>query len=156
MGQKERLSVMAVARIEAAFPKIRKEGYKITSVETPDYNCFAWVTDDKSKWWSPVTNGGYYWPADVPKNLAVKSFITLYKREGNYEPCDNERHEKGFEKIAIYADALGDVTHVAKQKPSGKWTSKLGDWEDLEHDTLAALEGNFYGNAVQILKRAVK
>ena len=29
-----------------------------------------------------------------------------------------------------------------------------GDWEDVEHKTLAALEGNFYGSVVQILKRA--
>ena len=156
MGEKERVSIMAVARIESAFPKIRKEGYKITSVETPDYNCFAWAIDDKSKWWSPAADGGYYWPDGVPKNTAVKSFIKLYKIEGGYEPCDNDRVEKGFEKIAIYADTLGDVTHVAKQKTSGKWTSKLGDWEDLEHNTLVALEGDFYGKAVQILKRAVK
>ncbi|MGH7976493.1 MAG: DUF7689 domain-containing protein [Limisphaerales bacterium] len=88
--------------------------------------------------------------------LAVKSFVALYKREGNYAPCEHDRHEKGFEKIAIYADAVGDVTHVAKQKASGKWTSKLGDWEDLEHNTLAALEGEFYGKVVQILKRATR
>jgi hypothetical protein len=28
-----------------------------------------------------------------------------------------------------------------------KWSSKLGDWEDVEHTTLEALEGDFYGKA---------
>jgi len=146
---------MDVSIIEETFPKIRQAGYKITSEETPDYNCFAWVMGDKSKWWSPVKNKGYYWHSDVPKSLEVENFCELYKREGGFFNCDSEQMEAGFEKIAIYATASGDTTHVAKQTESGKWTSKLGDWEDIEHNTLAALEGEFYGKAVQILKRAV-
>jgi hypothetical protein len=51
---------------------------------------------------------------------------------------------------------VGQPTHAAKQMESGKWSSKLGDWEDVEHATLEALEGDFYGKVAQILKRPVK
>jgi hypothetical protein len=36
---------------------------------------------------------------------------------------------------------------------SGKWTSKIGELEDIEHDGLSALEGKAYGTLAQILKR---
>lgn len=52
----------------------------------------------------------------------------------------------------------GEPTHAARQLPSGAWTSKLGEWEDIEHDTLEALEGSegrgeAYGRVALILKR---
>jgi len=76
------------------------------------------------------------------------------QQQGGYVPCSESQLENGFEKIAIYANATGDATNAARQTASGEWTSKLGDWEDIEHKTLAALEGEFYGKVVQILKRA--
>jgi hypothetical protein len=57
----------------------------------------------------------------------------------------------GVEKIAIYVRS--DIpSHVARQLPNGKWTSKLGLREDIEHD-LEALEGPEYGSVVLILSR---
>lgn len=113
------------------------------------------ILGETGQWWSPDSASGYFWPADVPKKPEVKSFVKLYERQGGYSTCPHSRLEKVFEKIAIYANTNGEATHVAKQTESGRWTSKLGDWEDIEHNTLAALEGEFYGKAVQILKRAV-
>ena len=60
--------------------------------------------------------------------------------------------------MALYGDAGGAPTHVARQLPSGAWTSKLGDWEDIEHQTLASLEERpgaapAYGKVARILKR---
>ena len=49
VGKEERVFVMGVTAIEKAFPKIRKQGYKITSIETLDYNCFAWVVGNMSQ-----------------------------------------------------------------------------------------------------------
>src|SRR5579872_5217315 len=103
---------MPLITIEDTFPNIGKEGFRITSEETSDYNCFAWAMGDKSQWWSPSNSKGYYWHSKVEKDLSVKSFCELYKHEGGYLPCDNEKLEKGFEKIVIYADASGNVTHV--------------------------------------------
>ncbi len=146
---------MGVSLIEKQFPKIRKQGYKITSVETLDYNCFAWVIGIVSQWWSPEVGDGYHWPKDMPRKLEVKTFLKLYELNGGYLPCSNPELEKGFEKIALYADLNGNVTHASRQAESGRWTSKLGDWEDIDHNTLEALEGDFYGKVVQILKRPI-
>jgi len=49
----------------------------------------------------------------------------------------------------------GEPTHVARQLPSGRWTSKMGFLEDIEH-TVDALRGFYYGAVTQILKRAVR
>jgi hypothetical protein len=57
-----------------------------------------------------------------------------------------------MEKIAIFADATGSPTHAARQLTSGRWTSKLGEAEDIEHE-LRAIEGDIYGTVVAILKR---
>ncbi|MCI0637958.1 MAG: hypothetical protein L0Y72_23715 [Gemmataceae bacterium] len=43
-------------------------------------------------------------------------------------------------------------THAARQLPTGRWSSKLGPSEDIEHD-LHALEGEIYGTIA--LKLAV-
>jgi hypothetical protein len=36
-----------------------------------------------------------------------------------------------------------------------KCSSKLGDWEDIEHNTLASIEGEFYGAVAAVLKRKI-
>lgn len=58
----------------------------------------------------------------------------------------------GFQKVAFFVGANGVPTHAARQLPSGLWTSKLGEWEDIEH-TLHALEGDIYGTVALLLKR---
>jgi hypothetical protein len=52
----------------------------------------------------------------------------------------------------LFVDARGVPTHAARLLPSGLWTSKLGEWEDIEHD-LHALEGDVYGTVALLLKR---
>jgi hypothetical protein len=46
-------------------------------------------------------------------------------------------------------------THAARQLPSGKWTSKLGKGEDIEHDSPYDVGGGVYGEVMQVMKRAV-
>lgn len=70
-----------------------------------------------------------------------------------YEVCDTAEPEVGFEKIVLYADSDRTPTHAAKQLPNGHWTSKLGDFEDIEHDTLDCVEGPVYGKPAVYLKR---
>jgi hypothetical protein len=42
--------------------------------------------------------------------------------------------EPGFLKVALYGTGL-TYTHAARQLADGKWTSKLGKGEDIEHDS---------------------
>jgi hypothetical protein len=73
---------------------------------------------------------------------------------GGYTKCDSPALEPGFEKLAIYGDRLG-FTHVAKQLPTGVWTSKLGAWEDIEHNNPEALEGKSYGRVKAVIRRPI-
>jgi hypothetical protein len=49
----------------------------------------------------------------------------------------------------------GEPTHAAQQLSNGKWTSKLGRWQDIEHE-LDGLVGEMYGTVKQILKRVIE
>jgi hypothetical protein len=69
-----------------------------------------------------------------------------------YEFCDKEVLELNFEKIALYSDFFV-CTHAARQLPSGKWTSRLGKAEDIEHDTPDVVAGGVYGEVAIIMKR---
>lgn len=46
-------------------------------------------------------------------------------------------------------------THAARQLPTGKWTSKLGRSEDIEHTTPEAVSGTTYGAMVCFMGRAI-
>jgi hypothetical protein len=70
-------------------------------------------------------------------------------------PCRDleftRRFEEGYEKVALFA-LLGAPKHAARQVPGGRWTSKLGEREDIEHE-LHALTGQVYGSVARVLKR---
>jgi hypothetical protein len=78
----------------------------------------------------------------------VAAFATL-----GYVPCSGEEPENGFEKVALFARG-GMPTHAARQLSDGRWTSKLGLREDIEHD-LHAVSGDLYGTVVLVLKRPI-
>jgi hypothetical protein len=133
-------------------PRLTPDNHRVTSPATIDYNCIAWAAEDTENWWQP----GIFWiPADWPANdfglgALEKVFLSL-----GYIDCSNEDGlEPGFQKVALYG--YGFVyTHAARQLPSGKWTSKLGKGEDIEHDTPHDVAGGVYGDVVQVMKRAV-
>jgi hypothetical protein len=138
--------------IEAEFPNLRTTGFAVVGPTTPGYNCIAWAAGDTQRWWWPDDQGMYYWPKGVPRAETVESFIQAFQLLG-YEPCDNSEYEPGFEKVAIYTDASGAPTHMARQLDSGAWTSKLGSEHDIDHPTLHGLEGTYYGSVALMMKR---
>lgn len=133
------------------FPNLDKEGYAITSAQTPKYNCIAWAAGDNTRFWWPDTGNVLYWPEDLPRNDSLEVFIIMFNKF-KYVVCDNAELEENFEKIAIYVKD-GVVTHAARQLSNGKWTSKLGQEHDIEH-TLSGLDGPCYGKVAQIMKRS--
>jgi len=144
---------MQKSHLERSFPNLRDGGYVVTSATTPTYNCIAWAAGDDQQWWQPpIDFGNFYWPPGAPTAYALSSFTQAFALYG-YEASDTDSFESGFEKVAIYVGSDGLPTHMARQLESGVWTSKLGEWEDIEHGTLAALEGEYYGTFAQILKR---
>jgi hypothetical protein len=143
---------MAADDIVQSFPGLRDAGYRVTSPESGEYNCVAWATGDVEHWWDPTPGGGYYWPEQVPRTLSLPNLISALAAVG-FEETDSLDLEPGHEKAALYADDHGWPTHVARQLPSGAWTSKLGVGEDIEHTTVQALEGSIYGKVVRVLRR---
>jgi len=138
------------------FPALRDEHHEVTSHSTDDYNCVAWAADDSETWWWPDDpEVGYgYWPPNVPRAETVLAFQLAYATLG-YVQCDNASVEVGFEKIALYVLNDGTPTHAARQLPDGRWTSKLGHCEDIEHVNLECLQGPLYGKVSVYLKRPI-
>ena len=95
---------------------------------------------------------GYTWPKGIAANGGLASYIALFESLG-FHACEYGAVEAGADKVAIYVDADGDFTHVARLLPDGKWTSKLGALEDIEHTT-AGLEGDEYGQVSHFMKRS--
>jgi hypothetical protein len=140
--------------LEREFPRLALNGYSVTSEATAEYNCVAWAAGDDSRWWWPDAMDQYYWPPTAPREESVRSFVAALAAVG-FEPCLNGDHEPGQEKVALFADARGIPTHAARQLPNGRWTSKMGRWEDITHDRLTAVQGAAYGRPVTFLRRAI-
>jgi hypothetical protein len=136
------------------FPNLKETDYRKTSDATPQYNCLSWAADESHRRWEPDAMAQLYWPSEAPRELTIESFVAAYATRG-YEVCESVDAEEGFEKIALYADSDGLPTHAAKQLPNGHWTSKLGDFEDIEHFTLECLNGDLYGTPTLYMRRNV-
>ena len=143
---------MSSENLEQFFPKLRQEGYTITSEEDESYNCIAWALNDTHHWWWHTPRYGCYWPPGVPRENSREVMRRIFEIFG-YQACDSYSHEPEFEKIAFYEHPEFGVEHVARQLPNGRWTSKLGDLEDIEHRTLGAVACVDYGSPVLIMRR---
>lgn len=138
--------------IEELLPKLRGSSYRITSPADPAYNCIAWSVRDTLQWWWPMASppAGYHWPAGARVEETVPAFLQMFASLG-YTTAVDDNLIPGIEKIALYAH--GDrATHAARQTESGRWTSKLGKFVDIEH-SLDGLCGTMYGAVVHLLQR---
>jgi hypothetical protein len=138
--------------VNSPFPNLLASNHRITSRADPQYNCFAWAAHYTDRWLQP--HGFGYWPGAIPDSLTLNNLTAVYAKDG-FERCASSEPELGYEKIAIYADRRGLPRHAARQLADGKWSSKLGEFEDIEHDTLEALESPEYGRPVRYLRRAL-
>ena len=137
--------------LELRYPNLALTEYAVTSPKSQEYNCFAWVAGDQERWWQPTPEDEFYWVSGVPMEETLSAYIQAYQKLG-YAICDNAVLETGYEKIALYVNDEGIPTHAAKQLSTGKWSSKLGWLEDIEHE-LEGLTGEKYGKIAQVLRR---
>jgi hypothetical protein len=137
------------------FPNLNSGNHHDTSDADEFYNCIAWGAGRNDAWWDPQEGSPkkkYYWPAKVPRDDKVTSLIATYESMG-FKSCGADGSpEIGMEKIAIYAH--GEIyEHAARQLKNGKWTSKIGELEDIEHDAPENLIGPAYGEISTFMKR---
>jgi hypothetical protein len=144
------------------FPNLRYARWRIRSPFDDEYQCIAWAAwyVDRRMW----PHEDYSWFPGAPlfqgidKEATPEYFVAGFATIG-YMPCMSRSFQLGFQKVAIYANDVG-VTHMARQRALGGWSSKLGDWEDIYHAKLEDIEGdisamaNQYGRVVQVLRRS--
>jgi hypothetical protein len=104
---------------------------ELTSERDINYNCFAWAAEEQDTWWG--TSSDDYWPAGIVREVTLEAYIHAYETI-RYEICQNELYEARYEKIALYVNDLGKPIHASRQLSDGKWTSKVGEWEDIKHE----------------------
>jgi len=136
-------------RSKGLFPRLDESNHKVTSEPTVEYNCIAWAANESDRWWDVAD--GYYWPEGAEKSYDTSALVSAFLVQGFRESA-SASVVPGVEKVAVYSQA-GEFTHIARQLPDGRWASKLGDLEDIEHRTLEALEGSLYGKTTMILER---
>ena len=140
------------AHLQTLFPGLQITPFRVTSPADGKYNCIAWAANDVSDWWWPEGEApDAVWPGSAAREVTLSAFTAAFFTIG-YIVAGDESLEPGFEKVALFADAAGTPNHAARQLPSGAWTSKLGNAEDIEHE-LRALEGEIYGAVAMILRR---
>ena len=77
--------------------------------------------------------------------MQIGSLVAAFVQLG-YSTCADGTQEPSLQKVALYADQFGRWTHAARQLPNGGWTSKLGKLEDIEHEFVDTLTGQYYGS----------
>jgi len=136
------------SEIQAGFPNLAVT-FRVTSEDTRDYNCIAWAAGDTSRWWWPLYP--HFWPLNAPRAVTLGAFVVAFAGIG-YAPCPDGSLEDNKEKVVIYL-RQGQPTHMARQLPSGAWTSKLGEYWDIGHFQPSEVGGDIYGDAVKYLWR---
>ena len=144
--------MVKATHLELRYPNLALTEYTVTSPKSQEYNCFAWAAGDQERWWQPTLEDQFYWVQGLPMEETLSAYIQAYQTLG-FMTCDSAELEAEFEKIALYVDDGGIPVHAAKQLSTGKWSSKLGSLEDIEHE-LEGLTGERYGNVGQILRRS--
>ena len=132
------------------FPKLTRGNHRVTSPKGHTYNCVAWAAGKTDAWWDHLFG---FWPDNISRDGSIAAYVDVFVSLG-FELCETPQQEPGFEKIAIYGGNAGQFTHVARQLPSGLWTSKLGSLEDIEHQDLASISIPDYGRPARFLRRS--
>ena len=133
------------------FPRLNSQNHRVTSPPTARYNGIAWSAGDADHWWQP----GDYWPLEATADdFGIDALERAFGAIG-FERSEDERFEAGYEKVALYHSSTF-YTHAARQLPDGKWTSKLGRAEDIEHRSPDDVAGGVYGEVARILKRIAR
>lgn len=158
---------MSEQDIIRAFPLLATDSdFKITSKSTPNYNCIAWACNYDSKWMQPpdgteIFDGIYsYWPQNICDGENIECLIDVFISKG-YHVCDTWFHEDGFQKVALYVlKGTKQWSHASRElmrkSDIGKWTSKLGAENDIQHGSPYTIEGDIYGEVYCIMKKEFK
>lgn len=131
------------------FPNSIIEPFSITSPETSQYNCVAWVLGDTEHWWE--ADEDYLWLDNLNFDNTLSTMQSFFQNFG-FEAVNKTNFKNGIEKIALFSEDGIYCSHVAKQISPKLWTSKLGISYDVSH-SLISMEKGIYGDVVMILQK---
>lgn len=138
-------------RLRASFPQLNLASARITSPETPNYNCIAYAAGDTTKWWWPDAYNLNYWPPRAPRVETLPAFQHAFSLLG-YQLCADGSLEPAHEKVAIF-HRHSSPTHAARQLEHGLWTSKMGQWHDILHTEQCLTSSAEYGDIAFFMRR---
>jgi hypothetical protein len=129
------LKEMTPGQVAKWWPNLNTSNHHITSDKNILYNCVAWITriTDENIDFSQDENG------DLVNDLSAAPYVRYFERFG-FRRCIDAALEPDLEKIALFETPNGNFEHVARQLENGHWSSKLGEYEDIEHYNLQSLE----------------
>jgi hypothetical protein len=147
----------SIQKLELEIPALRGgNGYRDTSEETIDYNCLSWALGINWTRYDPTPRcAGYYWFPGVPRKWDEPTIKKVFENH-NYRVATNYELEPGYEKVVFYRNEAGIPTHFARQLQNGKWTSKIGNLNDIEHDNLDLIAVPRYGKPGLVMKREIR
>lgn len=152
MGSQLGLRRMTRADFELGFPLLRGTNWAIKSRRTRRCNCIAWAAREKHRRWDFGDQD--FWPEGVDKEDAIKYLIAAYAKFG-FKVCHRDECDKygGQHDIIVLYELNGEWLHAARMLHNGMWSSKMGDCEDIQHETPEALSGVRYGDPTVFMKR---
>jgi len=154
MADYKGLFEMPEAFLRKLWPNLNPTNYELKSDYTSEYNCVAWalgINTDPIDLSLDEEGEPLLYP-----DLTCLVYIEHFEKEG-FVLCDSPDWEENYEKIVLYERGGETFEHVARQLEQNLWTSKLGEWEDIEHTTLEALKyDGYYGVPTWYMKRLKK
>lgn len=144
---------MDINKVEIWHPKLTGKNYKIikSNYNSLDFNCIAYSLDIFDRWCGASEKS---WPYDILSRSSKLDNYIKYYNLSEYNVCDNDKYEFGYDKVALYVDNSNYVNHASKQNEN-MWRSKLGESFIIEHELewLTGFDADNYGNIGVILKR---
>lgn len=138
-----------------AFPNISLSNSTVVGFGTSRYNCAGYAFGDTKRWWWPSSPeyGEYeYWPEGFSRNHSVQNFDELFEAVNATEVPEkfwNDVHP-GWVSIALYVDDDNVPMHLARLADDGRWISKTGAEELIEHEHLEDIGGGLYGHVAKV------
>ena len=85
-----------------------------------------------------------------PRDDVIENLVAVYSEFGSRNAIGQTLP---LALIGLRSTAIVCLFPMLRQLENGKWTSKLGPLEDIEHASLEGVTGAQYGQVVQMLRR---
>jgi len=139
-------------KLEEWFPALKGTSWTVESKGTSLYNCFAWAAGESHRRWDFTKDD--FWPDKNKGKYGIAYLVAAYRAVG-FKKCDASdglNPDERFDKIVLYCRGT-EGTHAARLLDCGRWTSKIGDHEDIEHEQPEHLHSGVYGEPFVYMKR---